>query len=107
MTENVEIIRQTRKQFTLTYPEGTDFSGKSPKMEVKKIYTDDVLFTLTSGSGISVTDNVVTITISTAQTELMVDDKYKTDLIFIESSEVTDRTPIFYFNMKKPNTERV
>jgi bifunctional DNase/RNase len=96
MADSIKITRQTRKTFTIEYPTGTDFSGKTPKIEIRKIPSDTILFTLTNGSGISISSNIITCTITTAQSELMVDDKYRADLAFTQGGEVVYRTPTFY-----------
>lgn len=74
--------------FTINYKDpngvGIDLSGHTIKMDVREGYKDSTLmFSLTNGSGIDMTSaatGVLIVTMSVAQTELLVDEVYRYDI---------------------------
>src|SRR5436190_18290340 len=86
---DIQIIRQTRTEFSITYPEGTNLAGKTPLIEIRDYITRALALTLNVPDELTVAGRVITAVISTAQSELLTSELYRADVALVESGEVT------------------
>ena len=94
--------RQSLSDFTIVFPLGTDLSGKTPKMEIRKESDNSIVLTL-QGSTLVITDNIVTGRISTLSSDDIEAGRYITDLALMELGETT-RTPPFCLEFRDYET---
>lgn len=94
---NMTVDKAATHSFTLTYQDANgdpiDLSAHSVRMDVREGYVNsDLVFSLTNGLGIDMTNatsGVLLITMTPAQTVLLVEDIYKYDLKINSAGVVT------------------